>query len=209
MYYFPINVFLVSFQGFESCITRHGPEQQSAAVSFLAAHVGLPWSCFSNPEDEPCHAWAGTPRWESEGVLPIQAGGSFCHRTEICFHSSVYWLQHCISAAFEQRKKPNESNGFAVAQSWWPMLGRLLLHAVFAVTYLHTHTLALAATRVLRHFLGEDHARAKAWPAAHIPALSTPAFHKFIWAGSNVELTESQWLHMEICWKLQMCLSPF
>lgn len=26
--------------------------------------------------------------------------GSFCHSTKICFPSSGYWLQHCISAAF-------------------------------------------------------------------------------------------------------------
>lgn len=40
----------------------------------------------------------------------MEGGGSFCHGTEIGFHSPVYGLQRCISAAFEQEKKPNEND---------------------------------------------------------------------------------------------------
>lgn len=65
-----------------------------------------------------CVALGLGPPWrESEEALPMEAGGSFCHGTEICFHSPVYWLQHCIFAAFEQRKMPNDNDVLAVAQS--------------------------------------------------------------------------------------------
>lgn len=81
-----------------------------------SAHFSLLQSRFGNLEDAVPHAWAGTPL-TAVGLLPMEAGGSFCHSTEICFHSPVDWLQHCISAAFEQRKKPNENEDLAVAQS--------------------------------------------------------------------------------------------
>lgn len=140
MYYFPENLFLVSFQGCDYCIIRRCLERQRAAVSFLVAHFGLPQSRFGNLEDVACRAWAGTP---VTGVRESFANGSLCHGTEIRFHSPVYWLRHCISAALEQRQKPKENDAFAVVQSRMTRAQPLaLLCCVCSDLLTHAHAFA-------------------------------------------------------------------
>lgn len=142
----------------------------------------------------------GPPWRESEGVLPMEAGGSFCHSTEISFHSPVCWLQHCISAAFEQRKKPNENDVLAAAQSGMTH-ARPLAFPCCACSHLLTqacictHCSSRPATfswgRLCKTWRkpGQPHAALKRWALglvlrSNAPFLITTAFRKFhpVWS---------------------------
>lgn len=114
---------------------------------------------------------AGTPWRESEGVLPMEAGGSFS--TWTCFYRSICWFQHFISAAFELRKKPDENDAFAVATcvpALWPRRS--------ICTRTRRHSLQFC---VLQHSLWEDPARAAACPATHSSKVMSTGTGTLLW----------------------------
>ena len=225
MYYFPVNLFLVSFQGCEYCIIRCGLEWQSAAVSFLAAHFGLPRSCFGNPEDAACCAWAGTPLTGVRGSFANGSRREFLpeHRNTFpqpgllapALHFSCFWAkeeagqERCLCSCAE-RDDLRLATCISVLCLQWPIYTRTHLHSLQLVS-----CNIFSGRTVQGRKPGQPHTAVKPWALglvlrANAPFLTTTAFQKFIWSGLNFELADPQWLHwaMEICLKLHVS-KPF
>lgn len=160
MYYFPVKLFLVFFQGCAYCIIHHGLEQQRAVVNFLAADFSQPWFCFSNAEDvvllDPL-----------TGVRGSFANGS---RREFLYPNIFTGLSVDSSTSFQLLL----SKGRALMRM---MLCGCHVHFCSVAAVIHfarTHTPALPAVCVLQHSLWEDPARATACPAMHSSKVTSP-----------------------------------
>lgn len=165
MYYFPVNLVLVFFQGCGYYIIHHGLEQQRALVNFLAADFSQPWFCLSNPED--VARWAldvAVSWWESEGVLPMGAGGSF-PTSKYVFRGQSVDSSPSLQLLL--------SKGRRLMRTMPLRLPRAFLRCDCSDPW-HTHLPALPAVCGLQHSLWEDPARATACSATHSSKVMSP-----------------------------------
>lgn len=110
MHYFPVNLFLASLQSCEyQCVLRSGPTAASSQHPCGTQQCSCSW------ED----AWARTTWWKSEGVLPMEEGGS-----SVTGPKYVFTTQSTDSAALNKEKS-----------STWPLRICTQLHLLQLVSW--------------------------------------------------------------------------